>query len=603
MIFLLNSIYEIGRLYSKKENLDELDVLLDVKKIKDILLINIVEDENGIYRYDKIITEDFDHMKNKKYLYKKGSSRGTDITPSSLITDPEKTFNNKFLKWFDKTEDDDEIYNKIKNCIINNKDQIFLELEKSYNSLNVKGTNTLLTILITDSEGIERYLGDYDFFVNHLKNSAREKFYKQGSKKIKGYGNCLLCGEDKEVFGLVSNNVGLKFSTSDKPGNISNGKIENQWKMIPICGDCAAYLESGKKFIEKYLDFKEYGTTYQVIPSFLINPEENFNGIYNKLINFENENSEDIFKLEEKLQFLIKNIKDILEFKFLFYEKNQNAFNILAYVESISPSWLTTLYSAQFRISQFDFFDEKNLKQIFGQKIEGNIIDLVNKNEKHYPCNNKKWYQKFLRDFFDNNPKKSEKIYLDLVVDVLSQKKLDYNFLLSHFMKEIKSNWKNIQTNEYVLKINVLKALMLIILFSEIKLFKGENIMNFENNFEIDEFLDSPLKKASFYMGVLTKRLMNIQFKNLNSTPFYNKLYGLNLDYKKLKKIYPQIINKLREYDAAYPNLEEKISINLAIAEESPELKKDEISYYFTLGFTLYNLFKNEDKTNNKKVN
>lgn len=595
---MLNSIYEIGRLYSEKENLDELDVLLDIKEIKDVLLINIVEDENGKYNYNKIITEDFDQEKNKKYLYKKGSSRGTDITPSSLITDPEKTFNNKFLKWFEDKEDDNDFFNKIKNSIINNENQIFQELKKSYENLNVKKTNTLLTILITDSEGIERYIGDYDFFVNHLKNSAREKFYKQGSKKIKGNGNCLLCDKDKEVFGLVSNKVGFTFSTNDKPGNISNGNIENHWKMIPICGDCAAYLEAGKKFIERYLDFSEYNTTYHVIPSFLISPEENFNKIYNKLINFENNNSEDIFKLEEKLQFLIKNINDILEFKFLFYEKNNNAFNILAYVESISPSWLTTLYFTQFEISQFDFFDEENLKQIFGEKTEGNIIDLINKNEKYYPCNNKKWYQKFLRDFFNSY---SKKIYLDLIVDVLSQKRLDYNFLLSHFMKEIKSNWKNLQTKEYVLKINVLKALMLIILFNKTKLFKGENIMNFENNFEIEEFLDSPSKKSSFYMGVLTKKLMNIQFKNLNSTPFYNKLYGLNLDYKKLKKVYPQIINKLREYDAAYPDLEEKISINLAIAEENPELKKDEISYYFTLGFTLYNLFKNENKINNNE--
>lgn len=597
MIFLLNSIYEIGKLYSENEKLDELDILLDVlddKKIKDVLLINLVEDENGRYNYNKIITEDFDYKKNKKYIYKKGSSNGADISLSSLITTPRKTFNKKFLKWFDKTKTNDKLYNKIKNCIMNNKDEIFLELEENYNNLNVKKTNTLLTILITDSEGMEKYIGDYDFFINQLKNDSREKFYKQKSKKIKGDGNCLLCGEDKEVFGLVSNNVGFKFSTNDKPGNISNGEIENQWKMIPICGDCAAYLEAGKKFIEKYLDFSEYGTKYQVIPNFIINPEENFNKIYNKLSNFKNENSEDIYKLEEKLQFLIKNIDDILEFKFLFYEKDKNVFNILAYVESISPSWLTTLYSAQFEISQFDFFNEDNLKQIFGEKTEGNIIDLINKNNSI--CKNEKWYQKFLSDFFYSF---SEKIYLDLVVDVLSQKKLDYNFLLSHFMKKIQSNWKNKEMKS--LKINVLKALMLIILFNKIKLFKGENIMNFENDLKIEELLNSPTKKACFYMGVLTKRLMNIQYSKLDSTPFYNKLYGLNLDYKKLKKIYPQIINKLEEYNAPYLNLKEKISINLLNSENDSELKKDEISYYFTLGFTLYNHFKNENKANNNE--
>ena len=54
------------------------------------------------------------------------------------------------------------------------------------------------------------------------------------------------------------------------------------------------------------------------------------------------------------------------------------------------------------------------------------------------------------------------------------------------------------------------------------------------------------------------------------------------------------VINKLREYDIAYINIEEEISLNLAKSENNWKLNRDETSYYFVLGFTLPNFDKNE---------
>ena len=113
--------------------------------------------------------------------------------------------------------------------------------------------------------------------------------------------------------------------------------------------------------------------------------------------------------------------------------------------------------------------------------------------------------------------------------------------------------------------------------------------------FSIELILDSPSKKATFLLGVLTRRLMNIQYNELGSTPFYNKLWGLSLDKKKIHKLYPMVINKLREYDAGYmKDLEEEISENLARSENDWKLNRDETSYYFVLGFTLPNFDKNK---------
>ena len=120
--------------------------------------------------------------------------------------------------------------------------------------------------------------------------------------------------------------------------------------------------------------------------------------------------------------------------------------------------------------------------------------------------------------------------------------------------------------------------------------------MNSGNEFSIDLILNSPDKKSTFLLGVLTRKLMNIQYKELKSTPFYNKLWGLSLDQKKIHKLYPMVINKLREYGAGYMiNLEEEISLNLAKAENNWKLNRDETSYYFVLGFTLPNYDKSKN--------
>ena len=95
-------------------------------------------------------------------------------------------------------------------------------------------------------------------------------------------------------------------------------------------------------------------------------------------------------------------------------------------------------------------------------------------------------------------------------------------------------------------------------------------------------------------MGIITKKLTAIQYKSLGATPFMSKLWGLSLDQKKIQKLYPMIINKLREYKAAYPDLEELISINLLKSNENWNLSGDETSFYFVLGYTLKGIFKSK---------
>ena len=593
MIFLLDALYKLGKLVIEKENLNEIDVLLDNKKIGATILVEFIQDDEGNLTFDKVFHEEYDAKNKVKYLYKKGSSRGTDITPSCLITDLDKTFNNKFIKWFEKNESGSDLFKNLNDEIISKKDDIYDGINDILNDLDVKGSNILLSIVITENGKIH-YLNDFDEFSEILIKESLKKY--QGPKKIKGEGICCLCDKHKEVYGLVSSSIGFSFSTAEKVGNVPGINIKDQWKLLPICSDCALYLNAGKNFVEKYLDFSEFGLNYYVIPNFLVGSEKAFDRLYNDLKLFENEEdlkSTDLVNIEYKLSKIVKRLDDVAELKFLFYQSSNSAFDILAYVESVIPSYLNNLYDTQLKIAEYDFFREDNLKLIFKDNHEGDFINLINKNEKHYKCSYDNWYKRFLRDFINNF---SRKMYIDTVVDILSNKRLDYNFLLSRIMDKIRSNWRN--NENYALKVSVLKSLMLLILFNDLNLIKGENMMSLnDEEFSIDLILNSPDKKATFLLGVLTRKLMNIQYKELGSTPFYNKLWGLSLDQKKIHKLYPMVINKLQEYNAGYMrDLENEISINLAKSENDWKLNRDETSYYFVLGFTLLNYNKKDSE-------
>ena len=597
MIILLDAVYKLGKLYIEKEKLDEIDVLLDNKKIGATILVEFEEMVDGTFGYNKVFHEEYDSKNKVKYLYKRGSSRGTDITPSCLITDLDKTFKNKFIKWFEKNSSKNELFNSLNNLIIEKQDDIYNEINEIIQTLNIKDSNILLSIVIKNGDNLN-YLHDFDEFVNVLKEDSLKKYY--GPKKIKGNGVCCLCEEHKEVYGLISNAIGFSFSTPEKVGNVPGVNIKNQWKLLPICSDCALYLNAGKKFIENYLDFSEFGLRYFVIPNFLFDSQKGFDKLYNYLKLLENEeniNSKDLINIEFKLSKIVKKLEDVVELKFLFYQASNNAFDILAYVESVIPSYMNKLYNSQLKISEYSYFHENNLKLIFGEKHEGNFIDLINKNEKIYLCSYDNWYKRFLRDFINSF---SRKMYIDSVVEILSHHKLDYNFFMTRIMDKIRFNWRN--EENYALKVNILKSLMLLILLNDLNLIKGGKIMNLEKDqeFSIESILDSPSKMATFLLGVLTRKLMNIQFKELGSSPFYNKLWGLSVDHKKIQKLYPMVINKLREYNVSYMEIEENISLNLAKSENDWNLNRDETSYYFVLGFTLPNFEKNKRDDKNE---
>jgi len=619
---LLNALYDLGKIYTEKENFQKIDLLLDdLSKVESTIIVEF-EKNGDNFKYISTNEKKFSTDDTHLYLYKKGSPRGTDLTPSTKITEVDKTFNSKFFKWFDNNKKNNPLVKELFNEISYNEDLIKEDIKNVFGNLESKKISPLLSISIKENDKVN-YLENYDFFKNQIIEKATEKYStKKTNPTKKGYGQCYLCGKDKEVMGLVPNAIGFTFSTVDKRGNLPGLSYDNQWKLIPICLDCALDLESGNKFIEKYLSFSEFGLKYFVIPNFLFEKNNVVDELFDMYLSQEYEKSyyNTIVSEEDEISEKVEDLDNIIEFKFLFYEKSNSAFNIIGYVEDVVPSWIGKLCERQIEINKNALFKEDIVKIIFNKKDKddvGDLLDFINSSKEYYNVNKQNWIFGFLKDFFVYKDNNNYKFFIDVVSSIFSAKKVNFDFILSFVMKKIRMNFR--KDNEYFVKIFTLEFLMLFRFLRGLDLLLdyGEKMANeevnksFEKNNEelMKEYLEelnNPAKKASFLLGVLTRKLITIQLIELNSTPFTNKLWGLSLDEKKIKKLYPMVLNKLNEYKIAhyYLDLSEDISLNLLETDKNWNLSRDETSFYFVLGYTLNKLYqKPKNDENSKKEN
>ena len=619
---MIDALYNLGKFVVKEEDLDSIDIFLDTAKLtrrtRIILFINLEED-SGEYRYKNIEDKQLsisNKAQLKKYLYKGGTSRGVDITPASLVTaNVESTFKNRVLKWFNNRKDP-EFLDKIGEELENKKDLIILDLKEKYGRISSEDNkNVLLTLSIQEGNS-HNYIGDYPIYEKILlEESVKRYHYLKTTGESSGMGRCSICDEQKEVYGFVPNAFGFSFSTADKKGNVPNFIQTDQWKQVPICKNCAIFLEAGKKFMQKYLSFNLFNLKFFVIPHFIFNNnEQEFREFYDIIMELYEDNDGKISKYddlllqeeddedEETLYYIMKNLDDILEFKFMFYElKGGGKFiDIMNYIETVLPSWMKNIYNAQQLIKNDILFQEDNLKLSFGN-IEGDFIALRSSQSKGY-INKYNWYAGFLRDFFPNST--DNKYFLDLIGFIVGAHSINKDFIISHFMSKIRETHRNNLENDYSQKLITFEALMIYMFLNELDLIKGASKMKIGTHKEEDndkdffevygEFIDNPDKKSAFLMGVLTKKLTAIQYKALGATPFTTKLWGLSIDQKKIQKLYPMLINKLREYKAAYPDLEELLSLNLIKSTDQWNISRDETSFYFVLGYTLNGIFKSK---------
>ncbi|MEM4290377.1 MAG: TM1802 family CRISPR-associated protein [Nitrososphaerota archaeon] len=580
---MIETIAEWGDFAITRKLINPEDLLITgdtFKKTSHVLAILLEKLENGGFQYKRVSVEIYDDNKKDKYLYRKKSSAGAEFTPTAFLTKPEKTFNNKILRWYKDSTDPhmESVYQELES----KRNKIIKDLTERYNSLKIrKGNNVLVTIKFLDGSS-EKYLGEINEYIEILrKDSAQRYYYMKSLGKALGKTNCFLCGEFGEVYGFTLPAVGFLFATADKPSFTPNLRRDLQWKNIPLCGNCSDKVEAGKRFIDKYLSFKFFRIKYYVLPKVL--KEETREFIYNKIIaHYTGKQYEQgILSEEDYMSDEVKKLEDILSLSFLFYETVQARFLIRGFAEQIYPSRLQQLYKAKEDVEKVDILHEQAMKRIFGKKWVGNFLNRYKSN----------WPFQFLNYFFPNSEE-----FIRLTVCLLMGKAIGVN-LYKCFMDKIRGMLHN-DFNDFTNGVIMSFALLLFL----------RNLYNPQPNpnkpvathtdleERMEEFfqqneLSQPYKKASFTSGVLVACVLSVQREEREvkegEEPFWRKLHGLKINERILKKVFVESVNKLSEYKRSCSKLEELVARYLINAEGKFTGSVDEMSYYFTLGLVL----------------
>ncbi|AKJ38806.1 CRISPR-associated protein Cas8b/Csh1 family [Methanosarcina barkeri CM1] len=605
---------EIGEYALEKENKDLNDfvsILVENpasnETYKNVFCIKLVSCQNS-FEFKEIEHQEYSKEKIGKYLYKRGSSNGPDITPTARVTEIKKTFSNKIIGWFSKPLkeakpilDSEEIQflELLGKSIKENEDIILLDLEPKVNSVDAK-ENSILTLIIEENDSI-RYVGDFEVFRKILMNNGASKFYsKYGIISKADDKICSICKTHKEVYGFVTP---YEFYTVDKKGFVSGGFDQSKaWRNNPICLECALKITAGREYIEKYMSFGFYGFNFLIIPKLLNNSTnedlfDTFEKFNEKKFTFNQDYKRFLAANENDILEILSEEDDYLNFNFQFYEKSNSAYRILLYIEDILPSRLRELFKSKEIVDKRKIFSN-----YFSNDTEVKSIQFT--------LGNVRW-------FFPNTPDDPDlnKYFLEITNGIFTGTSVDYNFLLKYIMRRIRKDFRNENSTRYSLflgfqMLDFLSNLCLLGNYTGGNCVNSTNLSTLlsnmepkENNgyeartnvifLEFEHFFNTDAKKAIFLEGALVQYLLNIQKFQRGSAPFRTKLRGLNLDERHVKRIFPETINKLDEYDANYyKELEYLISKYMIQSGNNWKMSNDEISFYFVLGMNLSNLLK-----------
>jgi len=578
-------------------------------KYKFVLLI-ILSKNNGEYSFNRVELEEFNNY--QKYLYKKGAPNGTDATPTSKIAGSlKKTFQNRLLKWFesydsyDVSEEEKEELRRMNIAIKDQAENILAGLEEKFSQKN-SGDNAIITVGI-EKDGNTRYLGDISVFKRILIRKGKDKyFFKKSQGESRGENaNCSVCKEMKdEVYGFA---IPWTFHTFDKPGFIAGGfNVSESWKNTPVCFDCATRLEVGKKYVEENLDFGFYGFRYLLIPKLALG--DNYGEVLEILggkdgkrklkINRETKNR--ITSDEKEILRYIKDLNDFFSNTLIFYKKEQSSYRILLLIEGVLPSRLRALFSAKANVDErFEVYNDV-------------VLSDAQKEKNHLEFN-----FGVLRRFFPSESKNRtfDKTFLEIVDKIFVGEIINYNLIMDFIMRRAREAFiegypTNIATMNGFLLLHYLKQLNL---FGEpksvVKNMSGDGTgvlrkeeleglpleQRIERFFEANRaFFNTEAKKATFLEGVLAQKLLNIQWMDKKATPFRTKLHSLKLNEELIKRLLPDIQNKLEEYEKNYyRDLEAVIANHFVLSGTNWKEADDELSFYFVLGMDMHKLFKN----------
>lgn len=567
---MIDSVAKIGQYVLGRQNKSPLEQAIENPNYQYCLFILLEERDGGCIfagiDYEEISSD------YEKYLFRTGSSRGANFSPTAKITSLKNTYDQKILGWFrtvlkDKNIKNKEKFEKMYELLSDKQEEIMQLLSQKIESME----KALLSIKVNNAYPIDNQLFTEAFL--YLIN--KKDFEVSSTNQV-----CSICHQHKPtVIGKMSV---FKFYTLDKPGFITGGFYEeNAWKNYPVCLDCKSLVEAGRQYIEKQLQYQFYGLPYLLIPTFLLDSMEmdNYEEILDILANqqknlqLSKERGRSIMTDEGDLLDALSEQKNTVAFQMLFLQKIQSAERILLVIDEILPSRLRKLFAAK-------------------EKVEKTVLW---KNETKEPGH---FHFGFFRTFFaksDDGKRNADlnKYFLTIVESSFKKKQLHLPFLLKFMMKEIRKNFVNEKEQVFYWNIKQAMACLSFLQNIDVLILKGgqKSVGKFEGLFQ--QFagqLNTNEKKAIFLLGSLTQILLEIQQKERGAKPFMKQLMGLKMDERTIKSLLPKVVNKLEEYNAFTKSrqlLAEEISQLFLQSNENWRLSIDELNFYFVCGMSL----------------
>lgn len=568
---------------------------LGLKKEYDIEYIVFIEfffDEDAeTWSFEKVTTEEYSSSKVNKYLFKTFKGRATSEFPTVDVYTTDDLLEGEEISFTESKKGKELVYilNKYKGefdeiiKLLENDLSIAEELKEKINDLSRFALSVKL-----DGE----YPGDSKWIAPKIEvlksRQGNKNYYTYKNKKYEVANKiCSVTGKIEDtIWGYVTPHKDYKFYAVKTEMRVVAGGFDAKyaWKNFPVSPAGAEILERGAKFLEEYLKFKFCGYTYFLIPERILkqgNTEEYLEDLQD-FKKFKSSGKNEVNQsLEDDLLELLKDDKNSANYTLFFYEINNAEFKILSVVEDVFPSHFRKIFESKNLAENHEIFHGLKTKDEF-YNIKFNFSDL--------------------KTFFPET-----KPFLEIVRSIFMQKQVDYTYLLNVFIKNIRVDFTNNRNTQY----KTLKAFLILKFLQNLQLIKqpktGDNVI-MENKYEIffkehSDFFDSSTKKGIFLEGVLTKKLLNIQYEMRGATPFRSQLNSLKLDERIVKKLLPKIIDKLESYDRNYyKNLETEISKNF-LNSDFNKISNDEISFYFTMGLNLAKEFEDEKKETKNKVN
>lgn len=529
-----------------------------------------------------------------KYLYRELSgTRGTFLLPTLKLYIPKKRSSNDFKKDIDRLKR--TLTNKLFEYYIINISEFGTQIISNLHSFNFNPDfGYLFTIKFND-----KYIGEIEDFKNLLIENAYSKYFQ--TKKFISKGKNKVCSVTYQESGEVWGKVDTLGFTVDEQVFVRNGFEQNQsYKMFPVSPNAVTILEGAKNLLFEKCSNNFYGMKYLILPHIINGKDKVVQEAMEEFLNkstlpLSHDRSKSIIDKEDILKEIIDDAKlshTNIYYDLLFYRQNKKQLVLKNHLSDILPSRLRKVFNVKHSIEN----KFKDLNNIIFRKSRNNIEV-------------KEFFITFLvvKDYFSKKVKTDtifHPMFFKILEAVFYGNYLDESVILKAFHITVVSHFKNRNENKYAFSQSVKESFALYQFLYQLNLFKYKKYMETQNTntvaLDVDGFInqhsnffDSEYKKGIFMLGVLTNKLLAKQKNKLKSEPFLKNLNNLNLDESEIKKMFPKLLNKIREYDISHytKELEGKVAQRLV---QKQTVSKTDISYIFTLGLVMGNEFDRE---------